>query len=64
MSELVRIVGFVLAAEGLVFALAPRRIEQAMLLLATLSVENRRLIGLASLALGIALIALVGVYAR
>ena len=51
--------GLVLAVEGLVLALAPRRIEDALRLVASLSVEQRRLIGLASLGLGVAIVWLV-----
>lgn len=64
MSELLRAIGIVLVVEGLVFALAPRRIEQAMAMLSMLSVDARRYLGLATLAVGVALIALVGAYAR
>ncbi len=64
MSELLRAIGIVLVVEGLVFALAPRRIEQAMAMLSLLPVDARRYLGLATLAVGVALIALVGAYAR
>ncbi|GHE05291.1 hypothetical protein U879_02765 [Defluviimonas sp. 20V17] len=64
MSELLRAIGIVLVVEGLVFALAPRRIEQAMAMLSMLSVDARRYLGLATLAVGVTLIALVGAYAR
>lgn len=50
--------GIVLAFEGLVLALAPKRIEEAMAVFARLNVETRRGIGLAALALGVLLIAL------
>jgi len=63
-SELLRAIGIVLVVEGLVFALAPRRIEQAMAMLSLLPVDARRYLGLATLAVGVALIALVGAYAR
>ena len=56
MSLLALAIGFVLAIEGLVLALAPQRIEDALRLLATLSPERRRQIGLAALALGVGLI--------
>lgn len=46
-------IGFVLVFEGLVLALAPSRIEEAMRLLLTLPVEKRRLIGLVALAGGV-----------
>ena len=49
-------VGSVLIFEGLVFALAPRRLEDVMALIARLSLENRRLIGLATVAVGVGLL--------
>lgn len=59
MSFLVLGLGLVLVIEGLVLALAPRRIEDALRLLTTLGVERRRQIGLGALALGIVLVWLV-----
>lgn len=56
MSQVVLALGLVLAVEGLVLALAPRRIEDAMRLLASLGVDQRRMIGLVALAFGVALI--------
>lgn len=56
MSEIVLALGLVLAVEGLVLALAPRRIEDALRLVATLKVDQRRLIGLGSLAFGVVLV--------
>lgn len=50
--------GAVLAFEGLLLALAPKRIEEAMALFSRLSIETRRGMGLGALALGVALIAL------
>lgn len=61
LTEVVRAIGLVLVAEGLVFALAPRRIEEALALLMQLPLETRRLIGLVALAIGVGLVALVGV---
>ncbi len=49
-------IGLVLVFEGLVFALAPRRIEQALIWLASLSVDSRRMMGLATVAAGVALL--------
>jgi uncharacterized protein len=49
----------VLAVEGLVLALAPRRIEDALRLIAGLPVDQRRLIGLVALALGVLILWLV-----
>ena len=48
--------GLVLTVEGLVLALAPRRIEDALRFLASLGLDQRRLIGLAALAFGVALL--------
>lgn len=56
MSFVLLAIGLVLAVEGLVLALAPRRIEDALRLLLTLAEEQRRMIGLAALALGVALV--------
>ena len=55
-SELVLAVGLVAAIEGLVLALAPKRIEDAMRVLAAMSPESRRLIGLVVLSLGVLII--------
>lgn len=44
-----------LVVEGLVLALAPSRVEDALRLLATLPVSSRRTIGLAGLAGGVVL---------
>jgi len=48
--------GLVLCLEGLVFALAPSRLEDLLKTLADLSKDKRRLLGLGALALGVALI--------
>jgi len=48
--------GLVLCLEGLVFALAPSRVEDALEALRRMAPETRRLVGLAALALGVALI--------
>lgn len=59
MSEVVLALGLVLAIEGLVLALAPRRIEDALRFLASLALDQRRMVGLVSLALGVLLVWLV-----
>jgi uncharacterized protein YjeT (DUF2065 family) len=59
-SQIVLALGLVLAVEGLVLALAPRRIEDALRLIASLGIDQRRMIGLAALAFGVALVWLVG----
>ena len=48
--------GMVLVIEGLVFALAPSRLEDLLRLLASIPVETRRLIGLGAMALGAVLV--------
>ena len=60
MSHIVLALGLVLAVEGLVMALAPRRIEDALRLVASLGIDQRRGIGLVALALGVLLVWLAG----
>jgi uncharacterized protein len=48
--------GLVLAVEGLAFALAPSRIEEALRALAAMPHEQRRMLGLVMLAVGVAVI--------
>jgi uncharacterized protein YjeT (DUF2065 family) len=60
MSFVVLAIGLVLAVEGLVLALAPRRMEDALRLILTLGEDRRRLIGLAGLAVGVGLVWLSG----
>ncbi len=49
-------IGLVLVVEGLVFALAPSRIEDMLALVARMPVETRRLIGVGALAIGVMLL--------
>lgn len=49
-------VGLVLVIEGLALALAPSRIEEVLAFLAGLGPERRRLLGLATIAAGLALL--------
>lgn len=58
MATLLLGVGLVLAIEGLVFALAPSRLEDVLEALRQMPIEIRRLIGLASLTGGVILISL------
>lgn len=53
MSAFLYAIGIVLAFEGLVFALAPSRIEDMLEAMRRLPIETRRTIGLAALALGV-----------
>ncbi len=57
-QTLVLAIGLVLIFEGLVFALAPRRIEEFLRILAALPVEARRMIGLVALSIGAVLVTL------
>jgi len=50
--------GLVLIVEGLVYALAPSLVEDLLAALKSLSIDQRRLVGLAALALGIVLVAM------
>jgi uncharacterized protein len=50
--------GLVAVAEGLVLALAPSRIEQVLAMLISMTRDQRRMAGLASIAVGLTLIAL------
>ena len=58
-AEIGLALGFVLIVEGLMLALAPRRIEDTLRLLAGLGLDQRRLIGLVALGLGVVLLWLV-----
>lgn len=51
--------GMVLVFEGLVFALAPGRLEDLVRVIADIPVETRRLLGLSAVAAGVALIWIV-----
>ncbi|MEV8466465.1 DUF2065 family protein [Fluviibacterium sp. DFM31] len=53
-------IGFVLVAEGLVLALAPKRLEDLAAYLASLSIDTRRALGLGALAFGVLLLWLTG----
>jgi uncharacterized protein len=48
--------GLVLVIEGLVFALAPSRLDEIVAIMAALSPEQRRLIGLLAVTLGVGLV--------
>ncbi len=63
LHTLVLAIGLVLVFEGLVFVLAPRRIEDILRLLATMPIEARRMIGLVALVLGAVLVGVSGLIA-
>lgn len=48
--------GLVLLIEGLVYALAPSLIEDLLAALRSLTIEQRRLVGLGAMALGVSLL--------
>ncbi|MCZ7674795.1 MAG: DUF2065 domain-containing protein [Roseovarius sp.] len=54
MATLLLAVGLVLVVEGLVYALAPSLVEQMLAALRALPTDQRRLIGLGAIALGLA----------
>ncbi|MDP3959944.1 MAG: DUF2065 family protein [Pseudorhodobacter sp.] len=56
MSVVVLAFGLVLVVEGLAFALAPSRLIDLVALIASLSPQRRRGLGLGALALGVGLI--------
>ncbi|WP_102108870.1 DUF2065 family protein [Oceaniglobus roseus] len=56
MGLLLVALGLVFCLEGLVFALAPSRLQDLLAALARLEPEQRRMLGLAALALGVALV--------
>ena len=58
-AKILTAIGLVLAIEGLVLALAPKRIEDVLDLIRSMSVEQRRLMGLLSVALGVAIVWIV-----
>ncbi len=49
-------IGLVLVIEGLVFALAPSRLDDLVAMMAAMSRDQRRMIGLVALALGVLLV--------
>lgn len=55
MSVILLAIGLVLVIEGLAFALAPSRLEDLLALLAAMSQDRRRMIGLIAVALGVAI---------
>jgi len=56
MTTIILAIGLVLCVEGLVFALAPSRLEDVLEALRAMPPETRRLVGLGALALGVCLV--------
>ena len=59
-QTLVLALGLVLIFEGLVFVLAPRRMEELLRMLTDLPVEARRMIGLIALVIGALVVTVAG----
>ena len=56
MAWIILAIGLVLVVEGLVFALAPSRLEDLVRVIAAIPAERRRAMGLFALALGVFLV--------
>ena len=56
MSELLLAIGLVAVIEGLVLALAPNRLEEALRVLAQIKPEARRLLGLCIISIGVLIV--------
>ncbi|GGE51237.1 DUF2065 domain-containing protein [Actibacterium pelagium] len=56
MSTILLAVGLVLVVEGLVFALAPSRLDEVLEMLRNMPSDTRRMLGLSALAAGVLLI--------
>jgi uncharacterized protein len=50
--------GLVLVVEGLVYALAPSLVEDMLAAMRAMTIEQRRLVGLIALCIGVALVAM------
>ncbi|SEN08154.1 hypothetical protein SAMN04488012_105186 [Palleronia salina] len=57
MATILLAIGLVLIIEGLVFALAPSRLEDLLAALKQMPIETRRLVGFGALTLGVILVA-------
>ncbi len=60
MSTLLLGLGLVLVIEGLVFALAPNRLEELLEAMKQMPIDTRRMLGLGAVALGVFLVWLAG----
>ena len=58
MQTAILAIGLVLVIEGLAYALAPSLIERMLEAMRQLSLEDRRMMGLAAMAVGVALVAI------
>ncbi len=58
MQTAILAIGLVLVIEGLAYALAPSLIERMLEAMRQMSIEDRRMMGLAAMAVGVALVAI------
>ena len=58
MQTAILAIGLVLVIEGLAYALAPSLIERMLEAMRQLSIEDRRMMGLVAVAIGVALVAI------
>ena len=56
MAWILLAIGLVLIVEGLVYAIAPTIVEDLLQMLRELPIETRRFLGLAAVALGVAMV--------
>ncbi|MEY8882843.1 DUF2065 domain-containing protein [Donghicola sp. XS_ASV15] len=58
MQTAILAIGLVLVIEGLAYALAPSLIERMLEAMRQMSIEDRRMMGLVAMAVGVALVAI------
>lgn len=58
-QDLLTALGLVAVIEGLVLALAPRRLEEVLAVLTAMSPETRRVLGLVAMTVGVLIVWLV-----
>ncbi len=58
MQTAILAIGLVLVIEGLAYALAPSLIERMLEAMRQMSIEDRRMMGLVAMAIGVALVAI------
>ncbi|MCF8484618.1 MAG: DUF2065 family protein [Rhodobacteraceae bacterium] len=64
MTPILSALGLVLVLEGLALALAPSRIEDLLAFFARLSRDQRRMMGLAAVAIGVVLVAIARLFGQ
>ena len=64
MTPILSALGLVLVLEGLALALVPSRIEDLLAFFARLSRDQRRMMGLAAVAIGVVLVAIARLFGQ